>query len=175
MIRLMHPTDLETVARLESELFTSSSWSRAMLEQELTAPGRTYVVWEGPDPHQPQTQRDIQTRPRVLGYAGVWASGAGGDAEIMTIGVDALAQRLGIGAALLDVLIGIARQKGAVRLLLEVRVDNEPAKGLYRKFGFQPMGLRKHYYQPEDVDALTMSLNLAVDASQRNITKENGR
>ena len=46
-------------------------------------------------------------------------------------------------------------------MLLEVRVDNEPALALYAKYGFEQIGLRKRYYQPEDVDAYTMRLVLA--------------
>ena len=45
-------------------------------------------------------------------------------------------------------------------MLLEVRVDNVPALGLYERFGFIRMGLRKRYYQPEGIDAYTMSLDL---------------
>ena len=45
-------------------------------------------------------------------------------------------------------------------MLLEVRVDNEPALALYQRFGFERMGLRKRYYQPEGIDAYTMSLDL---------------
>jgi ribosomal-protein-alanine N-acetyltransferase len=78
----------------------------------------------------------------------------------MTIGVDTRAQRAGIGRALLQALVDAAQAQRARRVLLEVRVDNEPAKGLYRRFGFRPMGLRRHYYQPEDVDAVTMRLDL---------------
>ena len=53
-----------------------------------------------------------------------------------------------------------AREQGAKRMLLEVRVDNTPALALYERFGFAKMGLRKRYYQPEGIDAYTMSLDL---------------
>jgi ribosomal-protein-alanine N-acetyltransferase len=156
----MRAGDLETVARLESELFTSASWSLAMLEQELNGPGRTYYVWVGALPHLPQNEAGIAACDAVLGYAGLWCAGAGSDAEVMTIGVDKAAQHAGIGRALMQALMDAAREQGARRMLLEVRVDNAPAKSLYHQLGFKPMGLRKHYYQPEDVDAVTMSLNL---------------
>ena len=38
--------------------------------------------------------------------------------------------------------------------------DNTPALALYKRFGFAKMGLRKRYYQPEGIDAYTMSLDL---------------
>ena len=92
------------------------------------------------------------------GYAGYWYDGD--DAEIMTIGVGRPYQRQGIAAALLETLIVSARRQGAKRMLLEVRVDNVPALALYERFGFTRMGLRKRYYQPEGIDAYTMSLDL---------------
>ena len=41
-----------------------------------------------------------------------------------------------------------------------MRVDNTPALALYERFDFTKMGLRKRYYQPEGIDAYTMSLDL---------------
>lgn len=78
----------------------------------------------------------------------------------MTIGVAKEHQRHGIAAALLSSLVDRARTQGARRMLLEVRVDNEPALALYQRFGFKRMGLRKRYYQPGNIDAYTMSLDL---------------
>ena len=94
----------------------------------------------------------------VRGYAGFWYDGE--DAELMTIGVGKAHQRQGIAAALLKTLIDKAKRQGAARMLLEVRVDNDPALALYQRFGFERMGLRKRYYQPEGIDAYTMSLDL---------------
>ena len=97
-------------------------------------------------------------QPVVRGYAGFWYDGD--DAEIMTIGVGRRFQRQGIAASLMEALIARAREQGAQRMLLEVRVDNIPALALYERFGFARMGLRKRYYQPEGIDAYTMSLDL---------------
>jgi ribosomal-protein-alanine N-acetyltransferase len=47
-------------------------------------------------------------------------------------------------------------------VLLEVAVTNTAAITMYEKFGFVRLGLRKRYYQPEDVDAYTMRLDLTV-------------
>ena len=43
-------------------------------------------------------------------------------------------------------------------MLLEVRVDNIRAQKLYERFGFEPIGFRRGYYQPGNVDALVMRL-----------------
>ena len=42
--------------------------------------------------------------------------------------------------------------------MLEVRVDNTRAQKLYERFGFEPIGFRRGYYQPGNVDALVMRL-----------------
>jgi ribosomal-protein-alanine N-acetyltransferase len=56
-----------------------------------------------------------------------------------------------------------AVERGATALTLEVRVSNQAAQGLYRRFGFVPAGARKGYY-PADAngpaeDALVMWLH----------------
>lgn len=139
------------MAALERELFGKGAWSERSIRQELDAPARTYrfIASDG----------DAQGTPELLAYAGFWFDGD--DAELMTIGVAPHAQRRGLAAALMEDLIARAAAQGARRMLLEVRVDNAPAIALYERFGFTRMGLRKRYYQPEGIDAYTMSLELS--------------
>ena len=144
-------TAVGQIAALEKDLFGRGAWSEQSVRQEFHAPARTYLLDIEGDA--------VQTAdPVVRGYAGYWYDGD--DAEIMTIGVGRPYQRQGIAAALLETLIVSARRQGAKRMLLEVRVDNVPALALYERFGFTRMGLRKRYYQPEGIDAYTMSLDL---------------
>ena len=49
-----------------------------------------------------------------------------------------------------------AVRRGARNLTLEVRVSNEAAKGLYRRFGLAPAGIRKGYYVESGEDAIVM-------------------
>jgi ribosomal-protein-alanine N-acetyltransferase len=114
------------------------------LAEELTGPGRTYV---GAD------EDGV-----LIGYAGLWFDGQ--DAQVMTIGTDTRRQNRGIGRGLLRRLAELAREQGATQLFLEVRVDNDPAVHLYESEGFERLGRRRRYYQPEDVDAWTMRLDL---------------
>ncbi|KFI76774.1 ribosomal protein S18-alanine N-acetyltransferase [Bifidobacterium mongoliense] len=172
------------LAALERGLFGAGAWSEAMVREELEAPDRTYVldVPDGSDAHVGSQGCDISQGPGgptgdIRGYAGFWYGGD--DAEIMTIGVAPEHQRRGIAAALLRSLIERATDRGARRMLLEVRVDNDPALALYRRFGFARMGLRRRYYQPENVDAYTMSLDLhramttMTTMTNDEVTKEN--
>lgn len=63
-----------------------------------------------------------------------------------------IAQRL-LARALLE-----AAKSGASHALLEVRVSNQAAINLYRKFGFDVVGVRPGYYHDTREDALLMTL-----------------
>ncbi|MFF0293513.1 ribosomal protein S18-alanine N-acetyltransferase [Kitasatospora sp. NPDC004615] len=147
--------DIEPVMALEHLLFPDDAWSRGMYWSELAEahPGgsRHYVVAVGED-------------DTLVGYAGLMVVGADGD--VQTIAVEAGHQGAGLGAMLLTELIEESVRRGCAELLLEVRVDNLRAQQLYERFGFEPVGIRRGYYQPANVDALVMRLDhLASDAS----------
>jgi [ribosomal protein S18]-alanine N-acetyltransferase len=68
----------------------------------------------------------------------------------------------GIGADLLAKFAEGARQRGARRLLLEMRRGN-PAEALYRRFGFEPIGERRNYYRTrsgQTIDAITFAQDI---------------
>ena len=68
----------------------------------------------------------------------------------------------GIGTGLMERMLAFAREQGAELASLEVRSDNERAKALYRKFGFQSFGTFPKYFkingQYFDVDCMTLDL-----------------
>ncbi|HEY8721001.1 ribosomal protein S18-alanine N-acetyltransferase [Pengzhenrongella sp.] len=178
VVRPLLTGDLPTVVRLERELFGASAWSAAMLADELDGPGRWYVAAELPAGSEPAGPgRSAAVGPvgapaaapaaapenPLAGYAGVWFDGD--DAHVMTIGVARTYRGRGIGGELLAALVGRARDLGARALLLEVRVDNEPAIALYERFGFERVGRRRRYYQPENIDAWTMQCVLSKGTS----------
>lgn len=86
----------------------------------------------------------INSNDAVIGY-GVLSHGAG-EAHILNICVEGAYRRRGLGEAILIQLIDDARQLSADTLLLEVRPSNTAALELYRKLGFNEIGLRKNYY-----------------------------
>ena len=47
-------------------------------------------------------------------------------------------------------------------LTLEVRQSNIAAQGLYRKYGFEEIGVRKRYYSDNNEDAVIMTKNLKL-------------
>ncbi|WP_419704230.1 ribosomal protein S18-alanine N-acetyltransferase [Promicromonospora sp. NFX87] len=154
-LRPLRNADFDRVLELERQLFGRGAWTYGMLADELAGLGRWYIVAE-------PERRDRAGDQPVVGYAGLWFDGD--VTQVMTIGVDPVVQRHGVGRQLLTALIERSRKVKAEAVLLEVRVDNAPAIEMYRDFGFEILGVRKRYYQPEDVDAYTMRLDLAAPA-----------
>ncbi|MFE5807555.1 ribosomal protein S18-alanine N-acetyltransferase [Streptomyces sp. NBC_01232] len=147
-VREMRWWDIGPVLELEHELFPEDAWSAGMFWSELAhARGpqatRRYVVAE-------------DAAGRLVGYAGLAA--AGDLADVQTIAAARDQWGTGLGARLLTDLLRAATAFECAEVLLEVRVDNTRAQKLYERFGFEPIGFRRGYYQPGNVDALVMRL-----------------
>lgn len=70
--------------------------------------------------------------------------------EIDNIEVDEHHRGKGIGTKLISYLISLAIENKVTNITLEVRISNEIARNLYKKFGFREVALRKFYYGDED-------------------------
>ena len=90
----------------------------------------------------------------LVGYAGLWLMVD--EAHITTIAVRPQFRRRGFGELLLVALAEVALDINARWLTLEVRVSNEIAQSLYRKYGFKSAGVRQRYYSDNHEDALIM-------------------
>ncbi|MEV5309715.1 MULTISPECIES: ribosomal protein S18-alanine N-acetyltransferase [unclassified Streptomyces] len=150
--------DIDPVLELERDLFPEDAWSRGMFWSELAharGPGATrrYVVAE---------EETEQGGSRIVGYAGLASAGDIGD--IQTIAVARDQWGTGLGARLLTELLRAATAFECAEVMLECRVDNVRAQKLYERFGFEPIGFRRGYYQPGNVDALVMRLTTAPDS-----------
>ncbi len=93
-------------------------------------------------------------RPPIIGFAGMWV--LYDEAHVTTIGVDPAHRGRGLGELLLATMFDEAIRRGAAWLTLEVRVSNEPALALYRKYGFAVQGRRRRYYSDNNEDAHIM-------------------
>lgn len=140
------PDDLDAIMAIEERSFPTDAWSRETMRSELAGPHGRYLVDE--------------QGGEVVGYGGVRALPGGADADIQTIALDAALRGRGRGRALLRALLRAAAERGAREVFLEVRADNPTAEGLYRAEGFEEIGRRPRYYQPDDVDAIVMRLDL---------------
>ena len=83
--------------------------------------------------------------------------------EIYFIGVEEKFRGKGLGKELLKSIISFSKDYKASNIILEVNVNNKPAKNIYHSFNFKECGVRKNYYRIRTgfrQDALIMRLNL---------------
>jgi ribosomal-protein-alanine acetyltransferase len=154
-------SDLDAIMALENASFPTDAWSAAMMREELASPHGWYVV--------------VEEGERLVGYAGLRAVRGARDADVQTIAVSATARGRGRGRALLGELLGEAVRRDVHQVFLEVRADNPVAQALYASEGFIEVGRRPRYYQPDDVDAIVMQLDLRGWAATRSTTTTTGK
>ena len=80
------------------------------------------------------------------------------EAHVATLATHPEFRQQGIAERLLIMGLDNAYEEGARSALLEVRAGNEAAQALYRKYGFETVGSRKHYYKDNAEDAILMTL-----------------
>ena len=128
-IRRMAQEDVKAVAALEESVY-DFPWTAGIFRDCLLA-GYTSVV--------------LEQAGEIAGYSIM--SVAGGEGHLLNI---CLAERLrgqGIGNELLQYMLERGCEAGAERLFLEVRPSNKVAMRLYRRLGFQVVGVRRAYYR----------------------------
>lgn len=153
MIRAATPADLDAIMRLERASFPTDAWSDAMMREELASPHGQYVV--------------LEEGGRLVGYAGLRAPAGARDGDIQTIALEQTSRGRGSGRALLRTLLSKAHERRVREVFLEVRDDNPVARALYASEGFVEAGRRPRYYQPDDIDAIVMRLDVPAWAAAR--------
>ncbi len=145
-----------TLAALHRACFAGSgtrSWSEEEFATLLSLPGTSAVVTEALVAEAPV----CETVPAGFALFRV----AGGEGELLSIGVLPEARSKGHGNRLLSAVLRLAAPEAAL-LHLEVGEHNMAARRLYEKAGFEPSGRRPGYYGAgeSNEDALTYSLTL---------------
>ncbi len=100
-----------------------------------------------------------ETEGRIVGMIVVWM--IVDEAHIATLATHPDFRRQGIGDELRTHALVSALSEVAGKSLLEVRVSNEAAQRMYRRFGYVEDGRRPRYYKDNHEDAILMSLDLA--------------
>ncbi|MFK3981172.1 ribosomal protein S18-alanine N-acetyltransferase [Micromonospora sp. NPDC050397] len=131
---------IDDVLAIEADLFGAEQWSPGMFWNEL-ASGHHYLV-------------ALDDDGVLIGYAGLAVTLD--EAWVQNIAVRRDRQRSGVGRALLEALLAEAARRGVRKTMLEVAVDNPGAQKLYAAYDFEPVGIRRGYYQPSNTDALVM-------------------
>ncbi len=147
IIAPMTRADLEDVAAIERASFASGepkeSERVARLEEELGRPwARIWVARDG-------------ASGGVVGFLLAWH--VADEVHLLDVATLPAFRRRGIALALMDHLLGTARQARARLVVLEVRRGNAGPIALYRRLGFRVTGLRKKYYLDGE-DAIEMML-----------------
>ncbi|MBC2201407.1 ribosomal protein S18-alanine N-acetyltransferase [Listeria welshimeri] len=136
--------DLKSIMRIENAAFTVP-WTEAAFRNEFIINQYAYYLL-------------ATYKEEVVGYAGVWL--VLDEGHITNIAIHPDHQGNHYGEALFRKMIQVAKDRGVVRMTLEVRVLNNIAQGLYKKLGFQDGAIRKNYYPDTKEDALVMWVDL---------------
>ncbi len=100
-------------------------------------------------------------RAELLGY---WVAMPGVDElHLLNITVTPAWQARGLAVAMLDRIVAECQRRGLTQLWLEVRLSNERAREVYRRYGFVEVGRRRAYYPVQEgprEDAILMSLSV---------------
>lgn len=131
--------DLPAAHELERQLFPNDAWTAEQFWSELAQPSRTYLA--------------AHDGGILVAYAGL--SIVGNDADIQTVAVAPDQQGRGIARTMLERLLAEADSSGVTHTFLEVRADNEPARHLYARLGFEEISRRARYYA-DGSDAVIM-------------------
>jgi ribosomal-protein-alanine N-acetyltransferase len=137
--------DLPVFVSLDKELFPYSPWSASQYKEEFSSPTRHFMV-------------AVDEAQSIIGYAGVFAPG-GAEADVLTVGVIPSQRGKGIARALMALITDWAKEQGSIAMMLEVKVDNSDAIGLYESLGYSKLNVRKDYFGV-GLDALVMRLDL---------------
>jgi [ribosomal protein S18]-alanine N-acetyltransferase len=143
-IRAMTDSDVRPVVEIERASY-QFPWSEGIFRDCLRV---GYVC------------RVVLSADELIGY-GIMSTGAG-EAHILNLCVCESYRCLGVGRTLLEHLLARAGAGGSSEAYLEVRPSNTAAIRLYQTLGFEPIGIRRGYYQAvggrEDAAVLRLPL-----------------
>lgn len=149
-IRPMQLGDVEQVHHID-QLSFSLPWPESAYRYELTQNEKS-ASWVA------EVLRPDGTT-RVIGMVVMWL--ILDEAHIATIAVHPEYRGQGISQQLLTIALRAALQRGALVATLEVRAGNQAAQALYRRYKFEVVGRRPHYYHDNHEDALIMTADLS--------------
>lgn len=156
MVNLAPMDDIDRIMAVMHTAFEpryGESWTRAQVDNTLVLGNCHYVLVdaEGNAP-----------APGVAAAGFALSRATLDEEELLLFAVAPQWRRRGLGAALLNQLENDARNRGILRIFLEMR-DGNPAESLYRYHGFVPVGRRPKYYRTSDgerIDAITFARDM---------------
>lgn len=125
------------------------AWTRDQLRDSLAMPSTFLMLAD--------TRGTLICEGPAAGF--VLSRQALDEEELLLLAVRPRERGRGLGAALVELYFAAAARRGVNRIFLEMRANN-PAHSLYRRCGFEPIGVRPRYYRATDgqaIDAITFS------------------
>jgi len=142
---------LEAIMAIMAEAFDphwGEGWNTAQVLGSLQFP-RTHVLIVDP------AGQEWRAGSPAAGF--LLSRDAPGEEELLLVAVRPQYRRKGLGGILIEGFLAQAQARGAEKVFLEMRENNEAGR-LYRAHGFQPIGKRTKYYTCSDgsrLDAIT--------------------
>lgn len=143
LIRRMTLEDIPAVVEIENQCF-SLPWSEKSFEDSISRNDTIFLVCED--------------APCITGYMGLYLSFD--EASVTNVAVSSAYRKRGYGEALVEAAKQVAKEAGAECIFLEVRQSNIPALSLYKKLGFEELGIRKKFYEHPVEDAIIMKVGI---------------
>jgi ribosomal-protein-alanine N-acetyltransferase len=158
----MQAVDLDAVLEIEvvSHLHP---WTKGNFTDSLEAGHWAYCI-------RPQVDQAI--KGSYLDPAILWAYcilfPAVDELHLLNITVSPKLRQLGLASRMMAAIEGVAAQQKMPRMILEVRPSNTAAVALYRKLGYEEIGVRKKYYPADPQlgnreDALVMAKSIKLE------------
>ena len=138
---------IKGIAEVEKLCF-STPWTENGLKEELSNSYARFFV--------------ALSSGAVAGYIG--AHNIVGEVYITNVAVSPDFRRKGVARSLVSFLLDFSEAENADFVTLEVRESNEAAQSLYKKAGFQVVGMRKDFYELPKENAVLMTKYLKEQA-----------
>lgn len=158
LIREMTLEDIPQAVEIETQCF-SQPWSEKSFQDSLAREDTLFLVCEEQNSEKAQKSLGVfGNHSCITGYIGMYISFE--EADITNVAVSPSHRQKGYGNALVASAIQKAKEKQIERIFLEVRVSNLPAIALYKKMGFENLGVRKNFYDYPKEDAYIMGCEI---------------
>ncbi len=198
-VRRMRRADIDQVVEVDREAFPGS-WPTPNYRRELENRLAHYIVVCDESRTMPVPEKDerpaeggfpglvsrvwrlfdngskitgglsTSNREYITGFVGIWV--LADEAHLTNIAVRELYRKQGVGELLLISIIDLSLELKTNFVTLEVRASNTEAQKLYTKYGFNQVGVRRHYYTDNREDALLMTTDdITTDLYQETLQR----
>jgi len=158
----MTVADLDAVLAIEGQSHLHP-WTRGNFSDSLAAGHWAYCIRPLAQDSVAGTYLDSQV---LWAYCVLYP--AVDELHLLNITVSAPLRGHGLATRMMEAIEGVAIAQGMPRIILEVRPSNDSAVALYRKMGYEQIGIRKQYYpvNPQTglrEDAIVMAKSIKLE------------